>query len=190
MQNIINADLKESIEVKTEVLKSLTPKIEATAMLLISTLKNGKKILICGNGGSAADSQHFAAELIGRFKKDRPSLPAIALTTDSSIITAVGNDYGFEQIFSKQVEGLGNEGDVLIGISTSGESKNIIEAIGCAKQKQLKTIGLLGCSGGKISEIVDISLIVPSKNTPRIQEAHSTIIHILCNLIELELFCK
>ena len=170
MQNIINADLKESIEVKTEVLKSLTPKIEATAMLLISTLKNGKKILICGN--------------------DRPSLPAIALTTDSSIITAVGNDYGFEQIFSKQVEGLGNEGDVLIGISTSGESKNIIEAIGCAKQKQLKTIGLLGCSGGKISEIVDISLIVPSKNTPRIQEAHSTIIHILCNLIELELFCK
>jgi len=170
MQNIINADLKESIEVKTEVLKSLTPKIEATAMLLISTLKNGKKILICG--------------------KDRPSLPAIALTTDSSIITAVGNDYGFEQIFSKQVEGLGNEGDVLIGISTSGESKNIIEAIGCAKQKQLKTIGLLGCSGGKISEIVDISLIVPSKNTPRIQEAHSTIIHILCNLIELELFCK
>ncbi len=188
MQKRIVAELQENIDVKSEVIKSLAPKIEEIAKSLIFTLKQGNKILIAGNGGSAADAQHFAAELVGRFKKDRASLPAIALTTDTSIITSIGNDYGFDKIFSKQVEALGKSGDIFIGISTSGSSKNLIEAINIAKKKNVKTISLLGRSGGEISKISDISLIVPSNNTPRIQETQGTIIHILCNLIEQEMF--
>lgn len=187
MQDIIKSSLKESIDVKTEVLRTIVPKIEEAAKLIISALKNSKKILICGNGGSAADSQHFAAELISRFKKERASIPAIALTTDTSILTAIGNDYGFEKVFSRQVEGLGNNGDIFFGISTSGESKNIIEGIAIAKAKGIKTIGLVGGNGGKIAANSDLSIIIPSKNTPCIQESHISIIHILCDLIEQEM---
>lgn len=188
MQESIKKELNESITVKTEIINTLVPKIEESAKLIISALKSGAKVMICGNGGSAADSQHFAAELISRFKKERASIPAIALTTDTSIITAIGNDYGFEKVFARQVEGLGKTGDILIGISTSGNSKNVIEVINAAKSKQIKTISLLGCGGGKIGPISDVSIIVPSSNTPRIQESHITIIHILCGLIEQEMF--
>ena len=186
MQEKIKSEFIESIEVKSEVLKTLTPKIEEATKAMISALKNGKKLLICGNGGSAADSQHFSAELISRYKKERASIPAIALTTDTSIITAIGNDYSFDKIFSRQVEGLGQAGDIFVGISTSGNSKDVIEAINSAKTKGLMTISLLGNDGGKIAPLSDISIVIPSKNTPRIQESHSLIIHILCGLIEEE----
>ncbi|MBI5701179.1 D-sedoheptulose 7-phosphate isomerase [Candidatus Saganbacteria bacterium] len=188
MQDTIKADLKESISVKNDVLNALVPKIEEAVKMILAALKTGNKILICGNGGSAADAQHFSAELISRFKKERPSIPAIALTTDTSIITAIGNDYSFDVVFSRQVEGLGNKGDIFFGISTSGNSKDVIEAIKAAKKKELKTIGLLGCDGGKIKNEIDLSITIPSNNTPRVQEAHILIIHILCNLIEQELF--
>jgi len=188
MQDIIKADLKESIDLKNQVLKELVPKIESAARMLITALKAGNKILLCGNGGSAADSQHLATEIVSRYKKDRKPLAAIALTTDTSILTAVGNDYGFEHIFARQVEALGKKGDVLIGISTSGESKNVIEAMKAARSLGLRTIGLLGCTGGSIGEAVDLAIVTPCQNTPRIQEAHITIGHILCDLIERELF--
>jgi D-sedoheptulose 7-phosphate isomerase len=155
---------------------------------MIEALKADRKILFFGNGGSAADAQHLAAELIGRYRKERASLAAIALTCDTSILTAVGNDYGFEMVFARQIEGLAEEGDVAFGISTSGNSKNVIEGIHQAKEKGCKTIGLLGCDGGRIGESVDLSIIVPCKATPRIQECHITIGHILCSLIEQELF--
>ena len=156
--------------------------------ILINSLKGANKILICGNGGSAADSQHFAAELIGRFEKERDSLPAIALTTDTSILTAVGNDYGFDAVFERQVKGLGRKGDVLIGISTSGNSPNVIRAINQAKAQGVQTIGLLGKDGGKIGQIVDISVIVPHGVTARIQEVHLFILHYWASVIEKELF--
>ncbi|MFA5407246.1 MAG: D-sedoheptulose 7-phosphate isomerase [Bacilli bacterium] len=150
----------------------------------IEALKNGKQILIAGNGGSAADSQHFAAELVGRFMLERKGIPAIALTTDSSIMTSIGNDYDFNVIFSRQIEALGHDGDVFVGISTSGNSENIIRAVNEAKKKGIKTIGLLGCNGGKLAEICDICIIIPYNNTARIQEHHIMTIHIMCQLIE------
>jgi D-sedoheptulose 7-phosphate isomerase len=156
--------------------------------ILINSLKGANRILICGNGGSAADSQHFAAELIGRFEKERDSLPAIALTTDTSILTAVGNDYGFDSVFERQVKGLGRKGDVLIGISTSGNSPNVIRAINQAKAQGVYTIGLLGKDGGKIGQIVDIPVIVPHAVTARIQEVHLFILHYWASVIEKELF--
>ncbi len=188
MEDIIISDLKESIEVKKEVMRILPAKITEGARWVIEAIKNKKKVLIFGNGGSAADAQHIASELVGRFKMDRRGLPAIALTTDTSILTSVSNDYGFETAFSKQVEALAAEGDVVIGISTSGHSKNVIKAIEVAKEKRAKTIGLTGGDGGKLAEIVDLAIIVPSNNTPRIQESHITIGHIICNLVEREIF--
>jgi D-sedoheptulose 7-phosphate isomerase len=156
--------------------------------ILVKSLKGGNKILICGNGGSAADSQHFAAELIGRFEKERDSLPAIALTTDTSVLTAIGNDYGFDAVFEKQVKGLGKKDDVLIGISTSGNSPNVIRAINQAKAQGLHTIGLLGKDGGQIGQLVDIAVIVPHAVTARIQEVHLFILHYWASVIERELF--
>jgi len=188
MQEIIRAELKESIEVKNLVLKSLVPQIERAARLMIDALKAGGKILFFGNGGSAADAQHLTAELIGRYRKDRRSLPAIALSTDTSILTSLSNDYGFEIVFAKQIEGLGRSGDIAFGISTSGNSRNVLEGLEKGKELGCRTIGLLGCDGGRIAEIVDLSIIVPCKATPRIQESHITIGHILCSLIEQELF--
>lgn len=188
MQDKIISDIKESIEVKNLVIKKLAPQIEQAAKWMIEALKAGNKIILFGNGGSAADSQHIAAELIGRYQKDRKALAAIALTTDTSIITSLSNDFGFETIFAKQIEGLARPGDIAFGISTSGNSKNVIEGLEKAEELGCKTIGLLGCDGGRIADAADLSIIVPCKSTPRIQESHITIGHILCGLIEQEIF--
>jgi D-sedoheptulose 7-phosphate isomerase len=158
-------------------LKHRAPEILRAAQELIAAIESGNKILICGNGGSAADAQHFAAELIGRFETERASFPAIALTTDSSALTAIGNDYGFEHVFSRQVEGLGRKGDLLIVISTSGNSPNIHKAVQKAASRGMKTIGLLGRDGGGIKSEVDCPVIVSHARTARIQEAHSFILH-------------
>ncbi|MDD5593815.1 MAG: D-sedoheptulose 7-phosphate isomerase [Candidatus Margulisbacteria bacterium] len=187
MKETIASELKESIAVKTEVLKSLVPVIEKAARAMIEALKAGNKVLFFGNGGSAADAQHLAAELISRYRLERKSLPALALTTDTSIITAISNDYSFDNIFARQIEGLAKKGDIAFGISTSGNSKNVVAGLAKAKQTGCTTIGLIG-SGGKIAEVSDITIAVPSKITPRIQECHITIGHILCGLIEQELF--
>jgi len=161
--------------------------IEASVNLILTCLKNNKKIVLFGNGGSAADAQHIAAEFVGRFNKERKSLPAISLSTDSSILTSIGNDYSFESIFSRQCESIVHDGDVVIGISTSGNSKNVLNGLSFAKKLGAKTIGLLGNDGGKIGKIVDISITVPSNSTPRIQEAHRVIYHIICELVELDI---
>lgn len=187
MEDTIKQIFQDSIETKNKVMNNLTKEIENSTNILINALKDDKKILICGNGGSAADAQHFAAELLIKFEKDRKSLPAIALTTDTSTITAGSNDLGYENIFQKQVESLGSEEDVLIGITTSGNSPNIIKALDLAKSKNMKTICLNGKDGGIISNI-DSNIIIPSQNTARIQESHITIIHTWCKLIEDSLF--
>ena len=162
----------------------LYPEIEKMAALCVKALQSGHKILICGNGGSAADAQHIAAEFVGRFHNERCSLPSIALTTDTSILTAVGNDYSFDRIFARQVEGLGNPGDVLWGISTSGNSPDVLEAIRVAREKGLVTIGSSGKSGGAMKELCDALLIVPSDVTARIQEIHMLAAHIICQIID------
>jgi len=185
--------IKESIEEHKKVLSSLEkyiPLIEKIASLCISSLKKGGKIVFCGNGGSAADSQHLAAELVGRFLKEKRPLSSLALSTNTSILTALGNDYGFEYTFSKQVEALLKPEDVLVAISTSGNSKNVIEAVKKAKEIKVKTIGLLGKGGGKLKKIVDLPLVIESNNTARIQEMHILVGHILCKLIEEEYIGK
>ncbi len=167
-----------------QALKHKAPEILRASQALTATLESGNKILVCGNGGSAADAQHFAAELVGRFEKERASYPAIALTTDSSALTAIGNDYGFERVFSRQVEGLGQKGDTLIVISTSGNSPNIHQAIRKAASMGMQTIGLLGRDGGSIKEDVGFSVIVPHARTARIQEAHSFILHFWASCVD------
>ncbi len=167
-----------------ETLRDMAPMIEDAVTALIETLQKGGKILVCGNGGSAADAQHFAAELVGRFEAERKGLPAIALTTDTSILTAIGNDYGFERVFSRQVSALGATGDILIGISTSGNSRNVLEAVGSAKRIGMKTIGLLGGNGGKLAEAVDTAIVVRNPRTARIQEAHILLLHYWAGRIE------
>jgi len=167
----------------------LEPLIDQTSKLIGQSLAGGHKLLFCGNGGSAADSQHLAAEFVGRFQKERLALPAIALTVDTSILTAVGNDYGYEKVFQRQVEALGQPGDVLVGISTSGNSTNVITAIGAAKRRGMVTIGMTGIGGGKMQELCDVCLAVPSKVTARTQEMHILIGHILCELAEQEIEC-
>jgi D-sedoheptulose 7-phosphate isomerase len=184
----IHRQLKSHVEVIQTVGEKLAGPVADCAVVLIEALKSGRKVLTMGNGGSAADAQHFAAELVGRFLLERKALPAIALTTDTSILTAVGNDYGFDDVFKRQVEALVNPGDVLIGISTSGNSLNIKRALEVGKSSGAKTVGLLGRDGGEIGSMVDTNLTVPSDETPRIQEAHLCIIHILCDLIEKGLF--
>lgn len=167
--------------------KNLSEKIEQTVNEIVECLKKGNKIIIFGNGGSAADAQHIAAELIGRFQMERDSLPAISLTTDSSIITSLGNDYSFDVIFSRQCESIVSNGDVVLGISTSGNSKNVENGMVTAKKKGAKTIGLLGEDGGTIKNFADISIQIPSKNTARIQEVHRVVYHIICDLVEKKL---
>lgn len=168
--------------------KSFTPpqlkRLEEIADVLARALRSGRKILLCGNGGSAADSQHIAAEFIGRFKRERRSLPALALTTDTSVLTAVGNDYAYEQIFSRQVEGLGEKGDVLIALSTSGNSKNVLEAVKAAKVKGLTTVGFTGAKGGTLKEVADHCFQAQSSETPHIQEVHITALHALSDVVE------
>ena len=180
----ISAIFKSHIQLMTRVSEQLSPVLEEAGLVMSKALQDGKKILIMGNGGSAADSQHFVAELVGRFKYERRALAAIALADNSSTLTAVGNDYNFEAIFQRQVEALANPGDIVIGISTSGQSKNVFLALQQARNIGCVTFGLLGSDGGDIAAIVDTPIIVDSREAPRIQEAHITIIHILCELIE------
>ena len=173
----------DSIETH-KTLQDHVDNIDLASDILISTLKQKNKILICGNGGSAAQAQHFAAELIGRFESERKSIPCISLTTDTSNITAIGNDYGFTNIFKRQIESLGNENDVLICLTTSGNSQNLVEAINQAKQNNLKIINLLGKDGGLIKNTGNLEIIIKSHNSARIQEAHILILHIFAKLIE------
>ncbi|MFH1307841.1 MAG: D-sedoheptulose 7-phosphate isomerase [archaeon] len=183
MSEIIKKLIEDSLESKKAIF-NIIPEIEKSAELLRLSLKDGNKILICGNGGSASQSQHFAAELVGRFEAERKGISCISLTVDTSNITAIANDYGFEFIFSKQIEALGREGDVLIALSTSGNSKNIIKAIEESRAKNMKIINLIGKDGGKMKGMADIDLIVPDKNTARIQEGHILVLHILAKLVE------
>ena len=169
-------------------LQALAPQIEQVAETCIEAIKNGNKIMFCGNGGSAADSQHLAAELVGRYKINRPAMNAIALTVDTSILTAVGNDYGYDTIFERQVEGIGKKGDVLIGLSTSGNSKNVLLAFDMAKKKNIKTVSMTGHSGGRMKEIADFAINVPSDITNNIQEMHIAVGHLLCGVIEKSLY--
>lgn len=180
----IQSKLTDSIRTKEQVRETLIPVVSRAAALLIEALEAGQKVLLCGNGGSAADSQHIAAELVGKLAVQRRALPAISLTTDTSNLTALGNDFGYELIFQRQVEALGRRGDVVIGISTSGNSPNVLAAVRTARALGLKTLGLTGCGGGALAGLVDCAVVVPSTNTQRIQEAHITIAHILCELIE------
>jgi len=166
---------------------NLSTNIEKSVLELIKALKNGKKIILFGNGGSAADAQHIAAELVGRFQLKRESLPAIALTTDSSVLTSIANDFSYDQVFSRQCESLVSNGDAVIGLSTSGNSKNVFNGLKVSKTLGATTIGLLGNDGGIIKNIVDISIIVNSSSTPHIQEVHRVIYHIICNIVELEM---
>lgn len=189
-QEFISTSLKESSEVKLLIEKECAADIIKSIDVLVEAFKNRKKLLLCGNGGSAADSQHIAAEFMIRLSHDlnRPAIPAIALTTDTSNLTAGGNDIGFENVFARNVEGLGNEGDILIAISTSGNSGNVIKAVEKAKSKNMKVIGFLGGNGGKLKSIVNIPIIIPSSSTQRIQEGHITVAHIICEAVERSLY--
>lgn len=186
----VEESLKESAETKLKIFEHCKDDILISADEIVKTFKSGGKLMLCGNGGSAADCQHLAAEFVIRLSHDieRPALPAIALTTDSSALTAGGNDIGFENIFARNVEGLGKEGDLLIAISTSGNSRNVIKAIEKAKSKNIKTLAMLGGNGGKIKAIADIKIIIPSFNVQRIQEGHITVGHILCEIAERVLY--
>lgn len=168
-------------------MKKIMPEVASAGLRVRAALEKGRKILICGNGGSAADSQHMAAEFVGRFVKERQSLPALALTVDTSLLTAVGNDYGFDCVFSRQVEGLGQEGDVLIAISTSGNSANVVRAVKTAKEKGIFVIGMTGENGGILVKESDLCLAVPSQVTARIQEMHIMIIHMICEIAEADI---
>lgn len=187
---IIKNHLLESLNVKNRIIEDnkLIEQIVEASDLIINSIKKGGKVIWCGNGGSAADSQHLSTELLGRLNFNRNPISSIALTTDTSFLTAWSNDIGFESIFSRQIEGLGHPGDVLIGISTSGNSGNILKAIKSAKEKNIKTIAFLGKNGGEIKNHADISIVVPSENTQHIQESHITIGHIICDIIEQKLF--
>lgn len=162
--------------------------IEQVTQVMVDCLYAGNKIILAGNGGSAADAQHFAGEIVGRFLMDRKALPAISLCVDPSVMTCIGNDYGYEAVFERQLSGLGNAGDVLVAISTSGNSENLIRAVETAKQKGIQTVGLLGKTGGKLKELCDYALVVPSNETPRIQEIHTFSVHLLCEYIEKRIF--
>ena len=190
MREYIKNQIKQSFETKQAIYESenLLAKIEEVAKRCVALYKTGRKTILAGNGGSAADAQHIAAELVGRYGFDRASLPSLALTTDTSNLTAIGNDYGYEFIFSRQLEGMGQEGDIFIGISTSGNSKNILNAFESAKKKGIFSVALCGRDGGEMAKMADIALVVPSDATPRIQESHILIGHILCDIIEREIF--
>lgn len=186
---IIKSGLEESAQVKLAMAKNMVGEIERMVTFVLAAINRGGKVVVFGNGGSAADAQHLVGELVGRFKLERPALPAIALSTNTSILTAIANDYGYDMVFSRQIEALVTEKDVVIGISTSGRSPNVIEAIKAAKKKGAKTIVLTGGKAPiKSRQVADLVLAVPSDSTPRIQESHITIGHIVCELVEKELF--
>ena len=188
MENIIQKRFKESTEVKNRFLKENLSRLLDVIKLISHCFEAGNKLFFFGNGGSAADAQHLAAEFVNRYIMDRPPLPAIALTTDTSILTSISNDFSFSEVFAKQLKALGKEGDVALGISTSGTSPNIIKAFEVAKEMGMKTIALTGNDGGSLVKIADVSLVVPSSSTPRIQEVHILTGHILCELVEHYLF--
>ncbi len=182
--------IQNSIAVKEAILENqgILRNIQAAAELVLEAYKQGSKTMIAGNGGSAADAQHIAGEFVSRFYFDRPGLPSIALSTDTSIMTAIGNDYGFERLFERQVQAQGMKGDIFIGLTTSGNSENIIRALCACREKGIKTIAFTGETGGKVSGLSDVCIKVPSKETPRIQESHILIGHIICCIVEEELF--
>ena len=184
VNEVIAREFEAHLKTIQAVIGSMEAEIEAASKLAVEVLKRGNKVLLCGNGGSAADAQHIAAELTGRYKSERRGLPAIALTTDTSALTAISNDYGYAKVFDRQVEALANQGDLLIGISTSGNSDNIISALKTAKELGCTTLGLSGRDGGKMNELCDVNLVVPSDDTPRIQEIHILFGHILCQIVD------
>jgi len=186
MRSIIEFEFNEHLKASKATMESIGDSLEIAAKLCIESLKNGGKILIFGNGGSAADAQHIAAELVGRYKAERKGLAAIALTTDTSALTSIGNDYGYKRVFDRQVEALANEGDAVIGISTGGSSANVISALNLANKLGCTTIGLSGRDGGEMNTLCDINLVVPAEDTPRIQEMHIVIGHTICHLIDQE----
>lgn len=184
---IIRRTIQESIQVKEAIVRNMIPEIAQAAAWIVESYRHGGKLVLFGNGGSAGDAQHIAAELVGRFERERRALPAIALTTNTSILTAIGNDYGYNKIFSRQVEAWVQPADIVIGISTSGNSPNVLEGIAAAKSKGAKTIGLTGEKGGKLASQTDLCLKVPSSSTARIQESHIMIGHLLCLLLEQQI---
>jgi len=190
--NLIIKRLKESGDMKNKIAEDpeLMSVIIKIAEIIIEAYRNGKKVILFGNGGSAADAQHITAELVGKYYLDRDPLPAVALTTNTSSLTAIGNDYSFDIVFTRQLKALGQKGDVVIGISTSGNSENVIQAFKVAREMGLITVGFTGKSGGKLRSVADHCLCIPSDDTPRIQEGHITIGHIICEIVERELFCS
>ena len=191
LQDRVRKHFTASIETKSHALEVLSEPITIAAELIVESLLNEGKVLSCGNGGSAGDAQHFSAEMLNRFERERPALPAIALSTDTSTLTSIANDYSYEEVFSKQIRALGRKGDILLAISTSGNSANIIEAVKVAHQREMKVVSLTGKNGGGMRELVqdgDIEICVPSNVTARIQEVHLLVIHCLCDLIDTQLF--
>ena len=190
MLNHIKNEIAASRDTKTALLEDseFLEKLQTVAQACVAIYKAKKKTILAGNGGSAADAQHIAAELVGRYGFDRPSIPSLALTTDTSNLTAIGNDYGYDAVFSRQLEGMGQKGDLFIGISSSGNSQNVINAFKSAKEMGIMTVALVGRDGGEMAQLADISLIVPSNVTARIQESHILVGHIICDIIEKELF--
>jgi D-sedoheptulose 7-phosphate isomerase len=187
-QRILSEIVEEHLFLTRRFFEKSSDQVQKAAAVLIRALQQGGKVLLFGNGGSAAQAQHMAAELTGRFQMERPGLPAFSLTVDTSALTAIANDYGYEFVFARQLEALAQKGDVAIGLSTSGHSRNVIEAIRTAKAKGMPTIGLLGREGGQLRELVDVALVVDGQKTSRIQEVHDVIMHVLCEAIERELF--
>lgn len=188
MREVVIRELEDSANIKRTMAQNLADIIVDAAQIILNAYKAGRKVLLIGNGGSAADAQHIAAELVGRFKLERVGLPAIALTTNTSSLTALANDYGYDTVFSRQLEALASDKDVLIAITTSGTSTNILKAVEMARSKGLVVIALTGENGGKLKDMADSTIVVPSNDTARIQEAHITIGHIICHLVEKELF--
>lgn len=182
--------LENNVAVKRDIIDHQIDVIVKIVNSIADALGRGGKLLVFGNGGSSSDAQHMAGELVGRFELERSALPAIALTTDSSVITSISNDYGFNEIFSRQIEALGAPEDIALGISTSGNSENVLAGIRKAKNMKLTTIGFSGGEGGELSKMADLCFIAPSSSTPRIQEAHITVIHIICKLVEEKLYCE
>jgi len=188
MKEQIVQTFRESADLKLRFIRKNAEALSQLVKMVVDAFKGGNKVLLFGNGGSAADAQHIAAEFVNRFLIERPALPAIALTTDTSVLTSISNDYGYADSFSKQIKALGKEGDVAIGISTSGRAANVIKAIRVAKEMGLKTVGLAGMDGGELSKIADLAIVVDSQVVPRIQEVHITIGHVLCEMVDLMLF--
>jgi len=188
MKNEIVQAFRESADIKVRFIRQNAEALSLAIKIVVEAFKSGNKVLLFGNGGSAADAQHIAAEFVNRFLIERPPLPAIALTTDTSILTSISNDYGYADSFAKQVKALGREGDVAIGISTSGAAANVLKAVKVAKEMGLKTVGLSGRDGGELSKLVDIALVVDSPSAARIQEVHITIGHVLCEMVDRMLF--